>query len=55
MDKAPVICPACGELIIVLLCDNHTVAVPAHPDRVIPSATCAARVQAASNWHLLLP
>jgi hypothetical protein len=55
MDKAPVICPACGELIIVLRYDEHTLAVPTHPDRVMPSATCVARVSATYDWSLILP
>lgn len=43
MNAAPIICPACGELIIVWPdLDGHTLVIPMHPDRVTPFASCVA-------------
>lgn len=43
MIAAPMICPACGELVVVWPeSDGHTLVIPAHPDRVTPIVDCVA-------------
>lgn len=44
MERAPIICPACGELVIVWQCDQRTQVVPMHPDRISPFSDCIAAV-----------
>lgn len=43
MDAMPLICPACGELVIAAPEMNRLV-IPAHPDRIEPFETCTSRV-----------
>lgn len=46
MIATPMICPACGELIIVWpQSDGCTLVIPAHPDLVTPFVSCAAGAQ----------
>ncbi len=56
MEPVPIICPACGELIIVRPeTDGRVLVVPAHPDRITPFVDCVvnARVTAGGNSRLV--
>lgn len=55
MEAAPIICPACGELIIVRSTpDGRAMVIPVHPDRVTPTATCVADAPIAVSRKLPL-
>lgn len=55
MEATPVICPACGELIIAWPeHDGHSMVLPIHPDRVTPFVDCvlsAAAVNSEKTRH----
>lgn len=56
MNATPIICPACGELLIAWPdTDETTLVVPAHPDRVMPFVDCAASAHAMKAGKILLP
>lgn len=44
MNRTPLICPHCGELVLAWIADARTLVVPAHPDRVMPSEECGVHV-----------
>jgi hypothetical protein len=46
MEITPMICWHCGELVLAGLTAEHTLVVPAHPDRVMPFEECVASARA---------
>lgn len=46
MDATPIICPACGELVIAWPDGDSLLVIPIHLDRITPAVDCLASARA---------
>lgn len=51
MNATPMICPRCGELLIVRLSPTGRLFIPAHEDLIQPGTICALRHSAQQQWQ----
>lgn len=55
MEAMPIICPECGELVIVMPGGSFTLVVPEHQDRVTPFEECVASARVIAGGRMLMP